>query len=125
MKDKIQVMLDEEIERKLQFIKECKPGSDEEADAIEKLAQLHKLRSEEAKNEQAESERYDDIDLKQAQLKSQAKDRWVNFGLQALVLVGGWIFSSYWLRTGYVFEETGTVRSPITRNLMNRAIPKK
>lgn len=125
MRERIPEMLDEEIEKTIEFIKECEEGSEDQEKAIEKLTQLHKLRSEEAKMKQAAIATYDDGAAKRAEVKSKSKDRIINTALQLLVLVGGWAFSSYWLRTGYIFEESGTVRSPITRNLMNKVTPKR
>lgn len=125
MKDKIQLLMDEAIEKEIQALKNCAPGSEQEAATIKNLTQLHAMRVEEAKIEQADNQRLDDVEVKKAQLKSQAKDRWVNFGVQGVLTIGGWLLYGHFFNKGLEFERTGTVRSPWMRNLISKVLPRK
>lgn len=125
MKDKNRLLLDEVIEKEIQEISALNIGADDRADLIEELNQLYKLRIEEAKIEQARLEKYEEKEMKQAQLKSQSLDRWVNIGLQVGLTLASLIAYNIWFNRGLKFEETGTVASPMTRNLMSKMLPRK
>ena len=114
----IKHLLDEEIEAEFENLSSMEPGSDERAKATEDLAKLYKLRIDEIK---AETERDD----KKAQRKEVILDRCLNIGLQVGLTVGGWLVYDIWHRRGLKFEETGTITSPMTRNLVSRMLPKK
>lgn len=134
MEDKVQLLLDEVIEEDIQRLTTLKVGSDERSNAVEELTKLHKLRIEEvkveadyvSKNKQREDERVARIQensLRREQLRSQNIDRWVNFGLQAGVTIGGWIMFTLWQKSEQKFEMTGTPTTPIFRGLLSRMIP--
>lgn len=124
MKDRIQKSLDEAIGKELENLSDSINETEKEK-SIENLSTLYKLRIEEAKIEQAKNDKYDELEIKKAQLDSQAKDRVFNVALQAGLTVGGWLVYSLWFRRGLKFEEEGTVTSPWTRNLISRMFPKK
>lgn len=50
---------------------------------------------------------------------------WIGLGVQVGVPLIGYAFYGHWLKTAFHFEETGTVRSPMTRNLLQKILPKK
>lgn len=126
MEDKnIHGLLDEVIETELLHLSEMEAGSAEKSNAIKDLSELYKLRIEEAKAVQAKADSRAEAELKQTQAKSQAFDRWLNVGLQAGLAIGGWVMYSIWYHQGLKFEETGTVRAPMTRNLLSRMLPRK
>lgn len=125
MKDKIQGLLDEVIVEEIRNLSDLEAGSKEKSAAVEDLTNLYKLKIEEAKIEQAKIEKSEEKDMKQAQLKSQALDRWINIGVQVGLAIGGWVAYDIWNRRGLRFEETGTITSPMTRNLISRMLPKK
>lgn len=124
MKDRIQKSLDEAIGKELENLSDSINETEKEK-SIENLSTLYKLRIEEAKIEQAKNDKYDELEIRKAQLDSQAKDRVFNVALQAGLTVGGWLVYSLWFRRGLKFEEEGTVTSPWTRNLISRMFPKK
>ena len=62
---------------------------------------------------------------KEALRKDQNLDRWIGLGVQVGLAVGGWLVYDIWNRRGLKFEETGTITSPWTRNLVSRMLPKK
>lgn len=125
MKDRISASLDDVIGKEIEGVKYLEPGTEQKAKAIDNLKNLYMLRIEEAKLEHERRERIDEMDVKHAQLKSQSVDRWLNMGLQIGLTLGGWLMYDIWNRRGFKFEETGTVRSPWTRNLISRMLPKK
>lgn len=66
-----------------------------------------------------------EIELKQAQLDEQKIDRWVNFGMQVGLAMVSVFAYDIWNRRGLKFEETGTITSPMTRNLLSKMLPKR
>lgn len=118
MEDKVQVLLNEEIAKDIQKLSDMDNGSDKKSKAVEELTQLYKLRIEEAKIEKEQETR-------ETTLKSQAFDRWISIGVQVGLAIGGWVAYDVWYRRGLRFEETGSITSPMTRNLLSRLIPKK
>lgn len=118
-------LLDEVIETELLHLSEMDAGSAEKSNAVKDLSELYKLRIEEVKAKQAQADSCVEAEMRQAQAKSQAFDRWLNLGVQVGLTVGGWVMYSVWYHKGLKFEETGTVRAPMTRNLLSRMLPRK
>lgn len=117
MDAKIQRLLDETIEKEIQTISAMKEG-EEKSDAITNLTQLHKMRVEEIKAEQGKY-------VQETQAKTQNLDRWINIGVQVGLAVSSLIAYNAWYNRGLRFEETGSITSPMTRNLLSRMLPKK
>lgn len=115
MKDKIQVLLDEVIETKINKLNTI-VDADERAAAIEELTELHKMRIEESKIEVETA-------CQQNQTKSQNLDRWINLGVQVGLTIGGWAMYSVWQHREQKFELVGTPSNPMFRNLLSRMIP--
>lgn len=131
MKDKIQTKLDEVIMQSLNDIEKL-PNGKEREDAIGALQKLANMRIEERKADQAqieienheiESDR--DWTTKRASLRNQKIDRFVEVGLQVALTAGSLLAYNVWLNRGLRFEETGTITSPMTRNLLSRLLPRK
>lgn len=134
--DDLREMLGEEIKAEIQNLSELEPGSDEKSKAIDELSKLYRLKIEEIK---ADAEREDartrnelereklnlEIERKESQRKADKLDRWLNVGVQAGLGVISLIAYDIWHRRGLKFEETGTVTSPQTRNLISKMLPKK
>lgn len=132
MRDEIQIKLDEVIVQELEDLKRLSPGTEERATAVGNLTKLCNLRIEERKveqtkietqNKEIESDR--DWETKLAQLRSQKLDRWINVAVQVGLTVGSLVAYNVWFNRGLKFEETGTITSPMTRNLLGRLLPKK
>lgn len=123
MKDRIQKQLDEVIQTELNGIESSMPSSEKEK-AIANVTELYKLRIEESKLEQAKNERLTEQDMKEAQLKGQKLDRWLNIGLQVGLTVGGWLMFSMWQRREMKFELEGTPTTPMFRNILSQMTPK-
>lgn len=114
----IRELLDEKIKTELENLDCLETGSDKKSSAVEDVTKLYKLQIEEsrAENEQAD---------KEAQRKEAKKDRWINVVTQVSLAIGGWIVYDIWNKRGLKFEETGTVTSQWTRNLISKMTPKK
>ena len=136
MEGKIRTLLDETIEVKLRNLTQLSTNESVKSREVDELTQLYKLRIEEAKlevdrldkakqRENEQTERLTELGFKSDQLKAQKLDRWVNVGMQVGLALGGWIAYDIWNRRGLKFEETGTITSPMTRNLISRMLPKK
>lgn len=62
---------------------------------------------------------------KREQLSDQGIERYFRYGAMALELVLPIVAYGMWYRKGLKFEETGTVTSPMTKNLIAKMLPKK
>lgn len=122
MKDKIQKQLDEVIQTELEGVESAAMSSEKEK-AIANVTELYKLRIEEAKLEQAKNDKLTEQDIREAQLKGQKLDRWLNLGLQIGLTVGGWVMFSMWQRREMKFELEGTPTTPMFRNLLSKMTP--
>ena len=122
MKDKIQKQLDEVIQTELEGVESAAMPSEKEK-AIANVTELYKLRIEEAKLEQAKTDKLTEQDIREAQLKGQKLDRWLNLGLQIGLTVGGWVMFSMWQRREMKFELEGTPTTPMFRNLLSKMTP--
>lgn len=125
MKDRNRELLDEVIEKDIKALPDLPIGTEQRTNAIEELTQLYRLRIEEAKIEQVEVEKYEEKEMRQTQLKSQNLDRWINIGVQVGLGIMSIIAYDVWYRRGLRFEETGSITSPMTRNLISRLLPRK
>ena len=134
--DEIRDLLGEEIKDEIENLSSLDAGSEAKSKAIEDIAKLYRLRIEEIKAETEKTDaqkrveleelkRGDAIKSEELQRENQKIDRWVNVGLQAGLMVGGWIVYDIWHRRGLKFEESGTITSPWTRNLMSKMFPRK
>lgn len=122
MKDKIQKQLDEVIQTELEGVESAAMPSEKEK-AIANVTELYKLRIEEAKLEQAKNDKLTEQDIREAQLKGQKLDRWLDLGLQIGLTVGGWVMFSMWQRREMKFELEGTPTTPMFRNLLSKMTP--
>lgn len=130
----IRNLLDEAIATELQTVSTMQAGSKEKSAEVENLAQLYKLKIEEAKLQA-------DVEEKRAQrlqtegatavanahqddlLREQKIDRWVNVGLQVALTAGGWIAYTLWQSREQRFELSGTPSTPMFRALLSRMVP--
>lgn len=66
-----------------------------------------------------------DDESKREQLSDQGIERYFRYGAMALELVLPLVAYGIWYHKGLKFEETGTVTSAMTKNLIARMLPKK
>ncbi len=128
----IKSLLDEVIETTLRDLESL--SFDEQSEAIQNLATLHKLRIEEIKaevdaedkRERREGEKADrDEQVEKHRLSQQVIDRYVSLGIAVAELVLPLVCYGVWMRKGFKFEETGTYTSATFKNLINRFRPTK
>ena len=154
MSEEIKNLLDEEIMEEIRNLSSLEAGSKEKSSAVEDLAKLYKLRTDESKAEWDYSEKYesrlveneknrneadlrerqraDELEtiererlLKERQLADQAIDRYFRIGAEAAGILLPLIFYAIWMRKGFKFEETGTYTSTTFKGLFNRFRPVK
>lgn len=125
MEDRRQELLDEVIRSDIRTLKEVPVGTKERTELVGELTELYRLRIEDAKIEAAEADKYEEKEMRHLQLKSQAFDRWINIGVQVGLGLATLVAYDVWYRRGLKFEETGTITSPMTRNLISRLLPRK
>ena len=123
--DQIREKLDEEIETEIQDLAELEPGSEEKSKAIEGVTKLYRLKLDEIEAETRRKESENERELKEAQRKDSNRAQWISVAVQVGLAVAGWVCYDIWHRRGLKFEETGTVTSPWTRNLMSNMKPKR
>ena len=148
----IKSLLDEVIEAEIAYVGSLSPEDEKKSKAIQHLADLHKLRSDEIKaktdadekrlrramdskqhraeltlkERQAdgdEAARANEEQFKQHQLNDQVLDRYVKIGVATAELVLPLVFYGVWMKRGLKFEETGTFTSQTFKNLFNRFKP--
>lgn len=124
MKEEPRVLLDRVIVEDLQNLSST-VTCEERAARLKELTQLYELRIEEIKAEHARDTLAKEQEDKRAESKAHNLDRWVNVAVQVGLAVAGFVAYDIWNRRGLRFEETGTISSPMTRNLLSRMIPKK
>lgn len=115
--DKNKQLLSEKIEEGFKKLSTLEDGSEAKQKATDDVAKLYSLKIEEDK---LAVERED----KEAQHKDVVRDRWINAGVQVGLAICGWLAYDIWHRRGLKFEETGTITSPQTRNLISKMLPK-
>lgn len=106
-----------------------------DAEKMDRIAKLHKIRMDEEKlrAEVASTEaervekrtiRSEEAEAKKKQAVNQRIDLALSLGVQVLLGSLSMVAYNAWLNRGLRFEETGSIRSPMTRNLLSRLIPK-
>ena len=118
-------ILDEEIKQEILALESLDAGSEEKAKAIDGVAKLHRMKLDELEAETRRLESENERELKEAQRKDASKGQWISIAVQGGLAIGGWLCYDIWHRRGLKFEETGTVTSPWTRNLMSNMKPKR
>lgn len=123
--DQIKERLDEEIEQEIQELSEMEAGSEAKAKAIDGVTKLYRLKLDEVEAETRRREIKAQKEIEEAKRKDANKGQWIGIAVQVGLAVAGWICYDIWHRRGLKFEETGTVTSPWTRNLMSNMKPKR
>lgn len=141
--DDISKLLGEEIKTEIENLANLEDGSQEKSKAIEDLTKLYRVRIEEIKAEterdrarkeaMMEEDKHslavmvadDEREDKLAQRKVMRWDRIITIGAQIGIPILTMIGYDIWHRRGLKFEETGTITSPWTRNLVSKMTPKK
>lgn len=123
MNKTIEIMIDDVIREEIGNLSSLEAGSKEKSAAVEDLKKLCELQIEAKKVDDAAYEKVEELDLKQKQLDQNKLDRWINIGLQIGLTAASLIAYDIWYRRGLHFEETGTVRVPMTRNLLSKMLP--
>lgn len=135
MEDKSKKLLEETIEKRFSDY-EFENDQKIKKDILDSVISLYKLKIESDKNETERLKNEADFDLTEdknrkeedfraEQLKEQKTDRFVNIGLQVGLTILGIVSYDIWNRRGLKFEETGTITSPMTRNLFSKMLPKR
>lgn len=133
--DEIRNLLDKQIKTEIENLDYLEMGSKEKQNAIDGIAKLYELRLSEnkAETDQIENQARMELDTKKVEneidsdkvkRKGANLDRWISLGLQIAIPLGTFIAYDIWHRRGLKFEETGTITSPWTRNLMSKMTPK-
>lgn len=147
-------LLEDEIAQEFADLAELETGSKEKSTAVENLVKLYRLKIDDDRNtwdfddkynqRVAESERHQldgqlkekqmdgdselrerELNLKEAQMKEQSMDRWVNLGVQIGLSLLSIVAYDRWFRRGLKFEETGTITAPMTKNLLSKMLPRR
>lgn len=154
MDDEIRDLLEKEIKSEIKGLSSLEQGSEKHSTAVESLSKLYKLKIEETKSKWDNDEKYNrrlmdkeqnclDTKMKERQMDSDDdarerelelkrkqlhKDIWltsISCGVQLIGTVIGIAAYNAWLNKGLKFEETGTITTPETKNLLSKMIPRK
>lgn len=129
-------MLEEQIQKELAELQNLEVGSEEHVKACESISKLCKVLLEQTRDEAAFEEIVDREDLeskrfnldkiyKEQEAAEARKDRLIRYGIDIGGIVLPLIVYTGLIKTGFKFEETGTVTSSFFRNLINQVKPKR
>lgn len=129
-------MLEEQIQKELAELQNLEIGSEEHVKACESISKLCKVLLEQTRDEAAFEEIVDREDLeskrfnldkiyKEQEAAAARKDRIIRYGIDIGGIVLPLIVYTGLIKTGFKFEETGTVTSSFFRNLINQVKPKR
>ena len=129
-------MLEEQIQKELAELQNLETGSEEHVKACESISKLCKVLLEQTRDEAAFEEIVDREDLeskrfnldkiyKEQEAAEARKDRLIRYGIDIGGIVLPLIVYTGLIKTGFKFEETGTVTSSFFRNLINQVKPKR
>lgn len=154
MNEQIGTLMDEELINQLEKISELQIGTEEHGKAVDNFAQLYKLRIEQTKNEQDDSERYyrreqehkhfmlegelkeklaeyeneareREEEFKKKQLAEQVEDRKIKVMIAGAELLIPLTVYCVLFCIGLNFEKTGVVGSGMFKRFMNYIKPTK
>lgn len=154
MDDEIRDLLEKEIKSEIKGLSSLEQGSEGHSTAVESVSKLYKLKIEETKSKWDNDEKYNrrlmdkeqsylDVKMKERQMDSDDDARKlelefkrkqlhkdilvisISCGVQLLGTVIGIAAYNAWLNKGLKFEETGTITTPETKNLLSKMIPRK
>ena len=109
--DKMREMLDRAYADTLQAVADARNGSEEAKWQLQKLSELHKQRMSVKQSEDETYARYEELRMKEEQLKDGKKDRIIKIVLDGAGIIVPVAVSSYWMAKGLTFEEKGTFTS--------------
>lgn len=135
MEDKFVKSLNKVIEEKIEEYSKYPETNDKRSATLKEVAELHKMRVEEAKIEleeyqarkKAENEQQALISedaYKYESMKSQRNLKLLELAKDVSLGVGGFVAYTIWQRREQIFEMTGTPSSGMFRNLLNKMLPK-
>ena len=119
-------LMDEEIIKELEDLKDVKPGSEEYKNHVEPVAKLSSVRIDEYKaqadfEEKTESKEKD-ISLDEKKLAEEKKSRWFDRTFQAIGTIGSAGLLGFWVNKCLKFEETGCITSGVSRGFISKAV---
>ena len=135
--DRLYKLKIEETKNEQDYKKDCERRAQErelhEADEALKRAQLeqelklHQADEALKRDQMAQEREFHEADDKSKRelLSDQGIERYFRYGAMALELVLPLVAYGVWYHKGLKFEETGTVTSAMTKNLIARMLPKK
>ena len=125
MKEEKVLKLDEVIEKGLETLSLIELGTDASEAVIDDLVKLHNLKMENLKMGEELTDRDMNRDVIVQQVEEREKDRKIRLCLDSASIIVPMMFYGYWMRKGFIFEQTGTYTSKTFTNLMNRLRPSK
>lgn len=113
LNENISAMLDKEYMTTLQTIANAQAGSEEAKWQLQKLTELHKQRMNENQEHRDDHTKFEELELKRAQIREGKFDRVTKIGLEVGAILTSCVVSSYWMGKGLKFEETGSFTSRV------------
>lgn len=109
--NEIKEKLNEEIKKSIENLSTFEDGSEAKGKAVDDVVKLYKLSTEEAKVEA-------EIEETRKSRKDSKLGMWANIGVSLFTFVAGTATTIGLYRKGLKFEETGTVTSAHTRQIL-------
>ena len=118
-------MLEDEILREFEKLKELEPGTDQHKATSDNIAKLMDRSIELEKIENAAADKVKENDFKERQLKNDTKLKWISCGITIagiIIEVGVRVWGT---KKTLTFEQTGTVTTSAGRNWISSLFRKK
>lgn len=126
---KIKTLLENEIQNEIEELGKCPIGTDEYKTRVDGVTKLtdRLIEFEKVNNDKYDREdtRYNEFQLKTAELEMERKDRKVKNWLTGVSMGTGFVVTCLGTWATFKFEETGTVTSLLGRTFIGRLVSKK
>lgn len=123
MNENIERLLNEEIAEEVKELNNLELGSDTYKVTVNGLAQLYdksiELKKLEMEMQQKEKQMEIDAELKLKEMEGEQKDRKTKNWITAIGIGAPLVVGSFWSYKSLKFEETGTMTSTVSRNMIN------
>ena len=117
-------LLDEEFKNLMAKLSKIDITDDEKNKLVGRLETISKIRNERYKTDfekiDTEEKREEEFRKNQQKIKDDKRDFWTKIGLTVFEVGLPIIVYSVWAYLGFKFEENGTIRSQISKNINNR-----
>lgn len=117
-------LLDEEVRTLMEEVAKDGTTSEDTAKLLQRIETLSKVRNERVKTDSEvidlEQKRKEETRKNEQKIKDDKRNFWSTIGVTTFEVMAPIIAYSIWAYAGLKFEETGTIRNPVSKNINGR-----